>query len=253
MSERAQARRPASAPPIVREVLRTPGQPLDSASRAYFEPRFGADFSRIRVHHDARAAASANAIGASAYTAGNHAPHRLGDPHDRAELDADAMAARAMTEPQPAASLATPGAHIVFAPRMYQPQTTAGRALLAHELAHENVRDIGRYAMEGLTEFITRRVILRHRTTGNEQPLVLGGSYAGPYDAIQELAIAVGEPLLLRLHFQGATRELCRALGKPKFDAWTAAMDILDNHQAATQILRGPAPQAAQGAPTECT
>ena len=61
----------SSAPPIVHEVLRTPGQPLDSAARAFFEPRFGHDFSQIRVHTDAKAAESARAINARAYTVGD--------------------------------------------------------------------------------------------------------------------------------------------------------------------------------------
>ena len=52
-------------------VLRSPGQPLDPTARAYFEPRFGHDFSGVRVHTDSRAAASAGSIGASAYTAGS--------------------------------------------------------------------------------------------------------------------------------------------------------------------------------------
>jgi hypothetical protein len=37
-----------AAPPIVDEVLRSPGQPLDPATRAFMEPRFGYDFSRVR-------------------------------------------------------------------------------------------------------------------------------------------------------------------------------------------------------------
>ena len=40
-------------PPIVHDVLRSPGQPLDSATRAFVEPRFGHDFSQVRVHTDA--------------------------------------------------------------------------------------------------------------------------------------------------------------------------------------------------------
>src|SRR5258708_9568918 len=44
------------APPIVHDVLRAPGQPLDAATRAFMEPRFGHDFSSVRVHTDARAA-----------------------------------------------------------------------------------------------------------------------------------------------------------------------------------------------------
>jgi hypothetical protein len=36
-----------------------PGRPLDAAARAFFEPRFGMDFGRVRVHTDERAAESA--------------------------------------------------------------------------------------------------------------------------------------------------------------------------------------------------
>ncbi len=38
------------APPSVHDVLNSPGRPLDSAMRAFFEPRFGHDFSWVRVH-----------------------------------------------------------------------------------------------------------------------------------------------------------------------------------------------------------
>ena len=44
-------REPAEAPPIVHDVLRSPSQLLDAATRASFEPRFGHDFSRVRAHH----------------------------------------------------------------------------------------------------------------------------------------------------------------------------------------------------------
>ena len=84
-------------PASVHEVLRSPGQPLDSATRAYFEPRFGRDFSGVRVHTDARAAASAAAVQARAYTVGSN---------------------------------------VAFGAGEYAPATTQGRELLAHELAH---------------------------------------------------------------------------------------------------------------------
>ncbi|HEU0300080.1 MAG TPA: DUF4157 domain-containing protein [Longimicrobium sp.] len=61
----------AAVPAIVHEVLRSSGQPLDTAARAFLEPRFGHDFSRIRIHADAKAAESARSIGALAYTAGD--------------------------------------------------------------------------------------------------------------------------------------------------------------------------------------
>lgn len=86
-----------AAPAGVREALSSTGQPLDYETRARMEPRFGQDFSRVRVHTDARAAESAHAAGALAYTV---------------------------------------GPDIVFGSGQYAPRTTAGARLLAHELTH---------------------------------------------------------------------------------------------------------------------
>src|SRR5271169_4523082 len=88
---------PTTVPPIVHEVLRSPGQPLDASTRAFFEPRFGHDFSKVRVHADGEAAESARAVHALAYTVGHH---------------------------------------LVFAESHYTPNTAPGPRLLAHELTH---------------------------------------------------------------------------------------------------------------------
>jgi hypothetical protein len=88
---------PATAPPIVNKALSSPGQPLDTATRAFFEPRFGHDFSGVRVHTDAQAAESTGKVSALAYTIGKH---------------------------------------IAFAPGQYSPTTPGGQRLLAHELVH---------------------------------------------------------------------------------------------------------------------
>lgn len=96
-------RKPASGsaldavPPIIDDVLRSPGQPLDRATRAFMEPRFGYDFSNVKVHSDATAAHSAKAVHALAYTVG----------HD-----------------------------VVFGAGQYRPGTMPGDRLLAHELTH---------------------------------------------------------------------------------------------------------------------
>ncbi|MGY6275052.1 eCIS core domain-containing protein [Methylomonas sp. MgM2] len=91
-------RREASeVPPIVHDVLRSPGQPLDPTTRAVMESRFGQDFSRVRVHSDNLAAQSAQHINASAYTAGQN---------------------------------------IVFGSNKYSPHTYQGEILLVHELTH---------------------------------------------------------------------------------------------------------------------
>ncbi len=84
-------------PSIVHNTLSSPGQPLDAGTRAFMEPRFGYDFSQVRVHTDARAAESARAVNALAYTVGRD---------------------------------------VVFGEGQYEPETSEGKRLLAHELTH---------------------------------------------------------------------------------------------------------------------
>jgi len=52
------------------QAIQYGGQPLSKSERAYFEPRFGSDFSRVRVHTDMQAAESTRAVNAKAYTLG---------------------------------------------------------------------------------------------------------------------------------------------------------------------------------------
>ncbi len=59
-----------TAPSIVHEVLGSPGEPLDRATRSFMEARLGADLGGVRVHTGSRAAESAHAINALAYTVG---------------------------------------------------------------------------------------------------------------------------------------------------------------------------------------
>ena len=65
-------------PAIVDEVLAAGGQPLTQPLRGFMETRFGHDFSRVRVHTDARAHASADAVNAMAYTVGQNIAFRAG-------------------------------------------------------------------------------------------------------------------------------------------------------------------------------
>ena len=85
------------APRLVDDVLARSGQTLDAGTRAEFEPRLGRDLSGVRVHHDDLAARSAASIGARAFNS---------------------------------------GPHIVFGRGQWQPHSSGGRQLLAHELAH---------------------------------------------------------------------------------------------------------------------
>src|SRR5689334_7347879 len=61
---------PVRAPLLVPSAGQAAGQPLDTATRAFMEPRFGHDFSRVRVHTGPEATQSAAALNARAYTVG---------------------------------------------------------------------------------------------------------------------------------------------------------------------------------------
>lgn len=73
------------------------GQPLSSDVRGYMEPRFGADFSNVRIHSDPESASLSNQLSARAFTYQNN---------------------------------------IFFSRDQYQPGTSEGKQLLAHELTH---------------------------------------------------------------------------------------------------------------------
>jgi hypothetical protein len=78
-------------------VTRSTGQRLDANSRAFFEPRFGVDFSHVRIHADRTAGDVADRLGAHAFTVGTH---------------------------------------IAFGHGRHDPGSVEGRHLLAHELTH---------------------------------------------------------------------------------------------------------------------
>ncbi len=79
------------------EALEGRGRPLSGVERAYFEPRFGVDFGRVRLHAGGEASQTARALGARAFTVGEH---------------------------------------VAFGSGEYARETAAGRRLMAHELTH---------------------------------------------------------------------------------------------------------------------
>jgi len=90
---------PAVTPNLESRIssMKSGGQPLDPTARAFFEPRFGHDFSQVRVHTDNVAADTAKSIHARAFTLGNH---------------------------------------VVMGSGEYQPNSQTGQRLLGHELTH---------------------------------------------------------------------------------------------------------------------
>ncbi len=87
----------AFIPQGIEDVLNSAGQPLEESTRAFMEPRFKHSFSQVRIHTDARAAESAYAVDALAYTVGQN---------------------------------------IVFGEGQYRPHSVEGQKLIAHELNH---------------------------------------------------------------------------------------------------------------------
>lgn len=100
-------------PASVQEVVRSPGQPLDQATRAAMEPQFGHDLSPVRIHTGAKAAESAREVEARAYTMGSD---------------------------------------IVFSPGQFAPGTREGRGLLGHELTHAVQQGTGRVPVDGISQ-----------------------------------------------------------------------------------------------------
>ena len=107
---------PTSAGRARTAALRDSAQsaPLPQEVRSFFEPRFGHDFSRVRVHADGRAAEAARVLGTRAYTLGRD---------------------------------------IVFGSGEYTPGTMEGQQVLAHELAHVvQQEDGGQQGVQCFTE-----------------------------------------------------------------------------------------------------
>jgi hypothetical protein len=144
--QRSSTNRPkaSSVPSVVHEVLNSPGKPLEMNTRAFMEPRFGHDFSNVRVHADEKAAESARSVNALAYTVGQD---------------------------------------VVFGAGQYAPETSAGKKLLAHELAHavqqgsqknlQNKLVVGEHddAFEKEADNIASLVLNNQRFTQNISPV----------------------------------------------------------------------------------
>jgi len=137
-----------AVPPIVHNVLSSPGQPLDAGTRAFMEPRFGHKFSQVQLR-----------VAPTTQTR-----LTVNQPGDIYEQEADRVAQKVLQSSEPGATTVagydfsnvrvytdakaaesaqavnarayTVGNHIAFAKGQYAPRTLAGRSLLAHELAH---------------------------------------------------------------------------------------------------------------------
>jgi hypothetical protein len=139
-----------AAPPIVHEVLRSPGRPLDPEARAFMEPRFGHDFTHVSAHGRAARPASEGLAVSRPDDELEHAasrsvekimqpsepslPATTGPDFSRVQIHSDSRAAESARAVDALAY--TVGEDIVFGAGRYAPGSSDGRRLLAHELTH---------------------------------------------------------------------------------------------------------------------
>jgi hypothetical protein len=122
---------------IVASALNSEGQPLDSTARSFMEPRFGHNFSGVRVHTGREAAHSASALDAIAYASDQH---------------------------------------IVFNQGQYEPHTDSGRRLIAHELTHVVQQGGGSRSNQGMPPGRSTSLVQRTpqaQTTGPATPVTI--------------------------------------------------------------------------------
>jgi hypothetical protein len=128
----------------VRALSQSPGKPLDAGTRAFFEPRFGFDFSNVRIHTDRAPADAADRLGAQAFTIGSH---------------------------------------IAFARGSHPPDSTAGRLLLAHELTHVVQQSGGSGGIAGMTdEPQVQRLVRTSSVTCPAAATGIASPHTGPAD-----------------------------------------------------------------------
>ncbi|MEU2895113.1 eCIS core domain-containing protein [Streptomyces sp. NPDC001273] len=191
----------------VHDVLRSPGRPLDDATRTDMEARMGTDFSGVRIHNDSAAKASAAEVGAHAYTSGSHIvlggdsvdshtlAHELthvvqqrkgpvagtdngdglkvSDPSDRFEREAEANATRVMAAaprtaaPQPAAPLQRDAA-----PSQASSPVHAVQRVPLH-VSYEEDAGTARAAVDSDNEQDVRRFVFESILKGNHEAVSL--------------------------------------------------------------------------------
>ena len=223
----ARAANPLHVPKIVYEVLRSPGDRLDSTTRNFFESSLGHDFSQVRVHADGKAAQSAQAVNARAYTVGRD---------------------------------------VVFASGRYQPREPAGLRLLGHELTHvvqqSRVRNVERtnlsisdpgdhaereadqaagQVLSGRQAAISSKTgPVLHRTADDAAgalipPTIIGaalGAFAGPIGALVGGLVGLGAGALwgwLTGAFSGSDRSW-RPAANPDGSCRSAKIDVRATH-----------------------
>ena len=128
-------------------IMRGGGTPLDSATRAFMEPRLGHDFSSVRIHTNEAANESAKALGARAYTMGSDIAFRNG---------------------------------------AWDSGSLAGRRLLAHELTHVMQQSAGRASDAGPPRIQRAITDLEIRGDQNQSSVLHENDFLQWVDALED-------------------------------------------------------------------
>jgi hypothetical protein len=155
LQRKSQGRAGAEVPTIVHDVLRSPGRPLDASTRAFFEPRFARNFSRVPVSSAAQQISSSTLTIGEPSSVFEQEADRMADAVTRIEstekktslrnkqnsFDLDKVRIHTGTQAAESARAVnarayTVGNDIVFGEGQYDPASEAGRHLLGHELTH---------------------------------------------------------------------------------------------------------------------
>lgn len=194
------------------------GQPLPMSVRGFVEPRFGADFSRVRIHTNESAAALSDRLHADAFTVGQH---------------------------------------IFFAKGKYKPETPEGRELIAHELTHtvqqgEAVRrDEKKSWWDTLTDFSDSVGWKALETAAPSLVPIIRKGPSGLWETLKDFAGAAVEGVFNRLMapvraFTGLRGQLAAEFAPLLVTVQTAAAQIARNdcsplREAADKLEKGAA------------
>lgn len=159
-----------AAPASVGHTLAQPGSRLDAGLQRDMGQRFGHDFSQVRVHTGTLASQSAHELDAQAYTVGHN---------------------------------------VVFGAGRYAPHTSAGRSLVAHELAHTLQQHVGAHAPGSQGEWVQRAPKPQTRPNASE-PAVL--------DVIKKTLTRKGLPFSTEVEIEVSNIKGVKGKVKLRFD-----------------------------------
>ncbi|MDV3353861.1 DUF4157 domain-containing protein [Leptothoe sp. LEGE 181152] len=186
-------------------TLRNLGKPLPKSLRAFYEPRFGMDFSGIRIHTEPSVNKIASSLNARAFTLGQD---------------------------------------IFFSQQEFQPETTSGKQLLAHELTH-TIQQVGGHSRLRVRQSRddAAYVNTNNTTSANDEAAYVNNNTATPannttfHPPLSHHPTLLTKPMIMRLSLERFKKRLDYAekndeneLGQQKRTKQELVINELFNH-----------------------